>query len=308
MQKYSKKSRPSPESKCTVYKVEEPMGLLDFLYKKMSGKSANKVKSVLKYKLVSVDGKVITQFNYPLQVGQEVSVASYKPEYKPAVIANMPEIIYEDENIVVIDKPAGLLAIATEDEKNETAYHIMTEYVKLKNKNNRIYIVHRLDRDTSGILLFAKNEETKHMLQDNWDSLVKFRGYAALLEGHPEEKSGRIESWLRETDSHFVFSAHTKGEGKYAVTNYEIKRESNNYSLAAINIETGRKNQIRVHMSEMDCPIAGDKKYGARTNPIHRLALQADMLAIELPYLNEVKEFKLPVPKKFIQCLKNDEK
>ena len=227
---------------------------------------------------------------------------------KPAVIANMPEIIYEDENIVVIDKPAGLLAIATEDEKNETAYHIMTEYVKLKNKNNRIYIVHRLDRDTSGILLFAKNEETKHMLQDNWDSLVKFRGYAALLEGHPEEKSGRIESWLRETDSHFVFSAHTKGEGKYAVTNYEIKRESKNYSLAAINIETGRKNQIRVHMSEMDCPIAGDKKYGARTNPIHRLALQADMLAIELPYLNEVKEFKLPVPKKFIQCLKNDEK
>ena len=308
MQKYSKKSRQSPESKCTVYKVEEPMGLLDFLFKKMSGKSANKVKSVLKYKLVSVDGKVTTQFNYPLQVGQKVSVASYKPEYKPAVIANMPEIIYEDENIVVIDKPAGLLAIATEDEKNETAYHIMTEYVKLKNKNNRIYIVHRLDRDTSGILLFAKNEETKHMLQDNWDRLVKFRGYAALLEGHPEEKSGRIESWLRETDSHFVFSAHTKGEGKYAVTNYEIKRESNNYSLAAINIETGRKNQIRVHMSEMDCPIAGDKKYGARTNPIHRLALQADMLAIELPYLNEVKEFRLPVPKKFIQCLKNDEK
>ena len=308
MQKYSKKSRQSPENKCTVYKVEEPMGLLDFLYKKMSGKSANKVKSVLKYKLVSVDGKVTTQFNYPLQVGQEVSVASYKPEYKPAVIANMPEIIYEDENIVVIDKPAGLLAIATEDEKNETAYHIMTEYVKLKNKNNRIYIVHRLDRDTSGILLFAKNEETKHMLQDNWDRLVKFRGYAALLEGHPEEKSGRIESWLRETDSHFVFSAHTKGDGKYAVTNYEIKRESNNYSLAAINIETGRKNQIRVHMSEMGCPIAGDKKYGARTNPIHRLALQADMLAIELPYLNEVKEFRLPVPKKFIQCLKNDEK
>lgn len=279
-------------------------GLLEFLYRSM-GKSG-KTKSLLEHKCVTVNGVITTKFNYPLSEGDTIEISMKKPEYKGKTIPNLPEIIYEDDKIIVINKPAGLLAVATETEKQETAYHILTEYVKLKNKNNRIFIVHRLDKDTSGILLFAKDEGTKYELQDNWDKLVKFRGYCAVLEGHPEEKSGQLESWLRETNSHFVFSAHTKGEGKYAVTSYDIKRESPCYSLAAISIDTGRKNQIRVHMSEMGCPIAGDKKYGARTNPIHRLALHADKLVIYLPHLEKEMEFRLPVPSKFLFCMKQE--
>ena len=288
------------------YIVKEQIGLLEFLYKSMPEKSANKVKSLLKYKLISVDGRVTTKFDCPLQIGQKVTVAYYKPEYKKKGIVNMPPVIYEDEHIIVIDKPEGMLAIATEKEKEHTAYHIVTEYVKQSGEENRIFVVHRLDRDTSGVLLFAKDEETKFSLQDNWDSLVKFRGYCALAENHPNEKAGRIESWLRETESHFVFSAHNDGEGKHAITNYEVKLESENYSLLAVNIETGRKNQIRAHLSEMGCPIAGDKKYGAKTNPIHRLGLHADKLVIILPYLNEEKTFMLPVPKAFLSCIKSD--
>ena len=248
---------------------------------------------------------MVTQFDYPLKKGQTVTVGSYKPEFRQTLAPDMPEIVYEDDNIIVINKPAGLLAVATDDEKQETAYRAVMEYVQRKNRNNRIFIVHRLDRDTSGLLLFAKNDTIKYELQDNWDELVKFRGYCALIEGHPKEKKGRIESWLRETDSHFVYSAKNKGDGKLSVTNYEVKRESRDYSLVAVNIETGRKNQIRVHFSEMGHPIAGDKKYGAQTNPIRRLALHADRLVVKLPYLDEEMDFKLPVPKKFIFTMKN---
>ncbi len=294
----------SKKQNMTEFTASRNAGLLELLKENIHGR--NNAKSVLKHGLVSVDGTVTTKFDYKVRAGQTVTVAKYVPEYKKNIIRDMPDIIYEDENIVVINKPAGLLSIATDNEKTKTAYHIVTEYVKQSNKNGRIFIVHRLDRDTSGILLFAKNENTKLSLQDNWDKLVKYRGYAALIEGCPENKSKRIESWLRETESCFVFSARNKGEGKHAVTNYDIVRTSRNYSLAAINIETGRKNQIRVHMSEMGCPVAGDKKYGAKTNPIHRLALQADLLRIELPYLGEIKEFKLPVEKKFLYCMKND--
>ncbi len=293
--------------KKTVFKVEEDGLLLEFLYKNLKGKSQNKIKSILKYKLVSVNGKTTTKFDFPLRKGQTVEVSGYKTEYNPTEIPNLPPILFEDENIVVIDKPCGMLAIATDTEKVNTAHHVMMQYVRQKNKNNRVYVVHRLDRETSGILLFAKNEEVKHNLQDNWDSLVKFRGYSAVVEGETDEKSGQIKSWLRETDSHFVFSANTDGDGKLAITNYDVVLQNKDYSLVAVNIETGRKNQIRVHFSEMGCPIAGDKKYGATTNPIRRLCLCADRLVLELPYLegeNKEVDFKIPVPKKFVGICK----
>ena len=254
-----------------------------------------------------MDGKVTTRFDYPLKAGQVVTVASYKPEYKRDNVPNMPDISYEDDNIIVVNKPAGMLAVATDDEKENTAYHAVTEYVKRKNRNDRIFIVHRLDRDTSGILLFAKNDTVKFDLQEHWNEYVKYRGYCAVVEGHPDPKKGRIESWLKETDSMFVYSSRNKGDGKLSITNYEVKRESRDYSLVAVNIETGRKNQIRAHFSEMGCPIAGDKKYGADTNPIRRLALHADRLVIYIPYLGREMEWKLPVPPKFLFMMKHED-
>lgn len=289
------------------FTVGKPMGLLDFLFENIKGKGVNKVKSTLKYRLVSVDGRVTTQFDYPLREGQVVTIASYKPEYKRDSTPDVPEIIYEDDDIIVINKPAGMLAVATDDEKEKTAYHTITEYVKRKNQNNRIFIVHRLDRDTSGILLFAKNDKVKYDLQDNWNEYVKYRGYCAVVEGQPEEDKGRIESWLKQTDSMLVYSSRVKGDGKLSITNYEVKRSSRDYSLVAVNIETGRKNQIRAHFSGMGCPIAGDKKYGAKTNPIHRLALHADRLVIYIPHLGKEMEWRLPVPPRFLYMMKHED-
>lgn len=300
-------NKKSDGGKVQNFVVNEPIGLLDFLFENMKGKGVNKVKSTLKYRLVSVDGKVTTQFDYPLRKGQVVSIASYKPEYKRDNVPDMPDIIYEDDNIIVVNKPAGMLAVATDEEKENTAYHAVTEYVKRRNRNDRIFIVHRLDRDTSGILLFAKNDAVKFDLQEHWNEYVKYRGYCAVVEGHPDPKQGRIESWLKETDSMFVYSSRTKGDGKLSITNYEVKRESCDYSLVAVNIETGRKNQIRAHFSEMGCPIAGDKKYGAETNPIRRLALHADRLVIYIPHLGREMEWKLPVPQKFLSMMKHED-
>lgn len=307
MKNYNNKNKDWDKAKPQSFTVNEPIGLLDFLFENMKGKGVNKVKSTLKYRLVSVDGKVTTQFDYPLRKGQVVSIASYKPEYKRDNVPDMPDIIYEDDNIIVVNKPAGMLAVATDEEKENTAYHAVTEYVKRRNRNDRIFIVHRLDRDTSGILLFAKNDAVKFDLQEHWNEYVKYRGYCAVVEGHPDPKQGRIESWLKETDSMFVYSSRTKGDGKLSITNYEVKRESRDYSLVAVNIETGRKNQIRAHFSEMGCPIVGDKKYGAETNPIRRLALHADRLVIYIPHLGREMEWKLPVPQKFLSMMKHEE-
>ena len=266
--------------------------------------AVNKVKSTLKYKLVSVDGKTQTRFDYILKKGQTVTIGEYKPIYSGIDTSNLPDIIFEDEDLLVINKPAGLLSIADNKEKLNTAYHIMNEYVKLKNPNGRIFVIHRLDKGTSGILMFAKNIEIKSALQDDWENLVTLRGYTALVEGCPERESGRIESWLRETDTMLIYSARSEGDGKHAITNYKVARKGDFYTLLDINIETGRKNQIRVHMKDIGCPIAGDKKYDAKTNPIHRLALHAGTLSFIHPFTNEEMYFETQIPKKILTGLK----
>ncbi len=274
------------------FTVTEETTLLPFLREHMTGMARNAVKSLLANKQVAIDGKMSTKFDAVLKVGQLVSIA---PPGEAFVRLDF-KILFEDDALIVVDKPAGLLTIASDKEKEKTAYHQVRAYVQAKNPKHRIFVVHRLDRDTSGVLVFAKNEKLKKDLQDNWEFFVKHRVYEAVVEGRLPQSTGTIESYLHETATHLVYSASPKG-GKKAVTKYDVLRTEGKYSLVRLYLQTGRKNQIRVHMKEAGCPVAGDKKYDAKTNPIHRLALHASSLSLTRPDTNETLTWTSRLPR-----------
>lgn len=284
------------------FTVDKSCILLDFLLLRMSSKSRNHVKSLLKYRAVSVDGTVQTKFNMVLKEGQNVQINRTVPQEKAP--ENELDILYEDEELIAIYKPAGLLSIASDKEKEFTAYHMLTDYVKLKNPEDRIFVVHRLDRDTSGVLVVAKNEEIKLALQEHWSDLVLERAYYALVEGQLKEKKGKVHSWLKKTKTLMMYSSDRPGDGLEAITEYEVLEESEEYSLLDIHLQTGRKNQIRVHMKDLGHSVAGDKKYGAKTNPLKRLGLHAYKLSIKHPFTQEVMTFETPMPPRFKALLR----
>lgn len=212
--------------------------------------------------------------------------------------ANKLDIIYEDKTMIVVNKPAHLLTIATKDEKINTLYHKVYEYEKRKNKNNKIFIVHRLDKDTSGIVLFAKNEELKNKLQDDWNNLAKTREYYAVVEGNVKKESDTIKEYLTETKTLLTIRT-SEQKGRLAITKYNCLRRTKSYSILQIQIETGRKNQIRVAMQGINHPIIGDKKYGSTKNPLRRICLHASRLVIENPITHETMEFNAKIPREF---------
>ncbi len=205
-------------------------------------------------------------------------------------------IIYEDKELLVINKPSGLLTIATEKEKVNTLYHQARAYIKKQNPHYKIFIVHRLDKDTSGVILLAKNEKLKLLMQQNWDKVAINREYLALLWGTPKQNKGVIKQYLKETKTHEVYVAKT---GKLAITQYEVLKKNSTYSLVKINILTGRKNQIRVAMASIGCPIVGDKKYQAKKEHFHRLCLHAKTLEIIHPVTHQKYVFTADNPKVF---------
>lgn len=280
-----------------VFTVDRECQLLEFLLASLKNEGRNKVKALLKYRAVSVGTKTITKFDYPLRLGQTVSITASVESAKKCPL----DILYEDDDIIAVNKPAGLLSIATDKELEHTAYHILMEYVREDNVNNRVFIVHRLDRDTSGVLIIAKNEKMKHALQDKWNDLVKTRGYICVVEGTLEEKSGTLRSFLQETKTHLIYSAES---GLEAITDYKVIKEGKMYSLVEVDLQTGRKNQIRVQMQDIGHSIVGDKKYGAANNPIKRLCLHANKLALIHPYTNELLTFVTPMPKGFNALLR----
>lgn len=271
------------------YIVKENEILIEFLKKIFSNLSKNSVKSLLHNEKVFVNGNMTTKYNYELNVGDIV-------EIREKVAKNI-DIIYEDKDIIVINKPSGLLTVATEKEKNKTAYHLVMEYLKKKNKNNRIFIIHRLDKDTSGIIMFAKNERAKHLYQDNWNDIVKKRCYYAVIDGKMENKEGTIKSYLKE-NGNMVYSVKDRS-GKLAITEYKVLKERKNISLLDINLKTGRKNQIRVHMKENKTPILGDLKYGEKSKLINRLALHAYKLELINPVTKKLLTFEVNMPNEF---------
>ena len=287
-------SRPGGQS--PVYTVAQPTTLLPFLLSSVKGKSRNNVKSLLSRRLVAVDGVPVSRFDTPLVPGQQVAILPSSP---PRADALPFPILYEDEHLIVVNKPAKLLSVATDKEKARTAYHMVTDYVKALRGGDRIFVLHRLDRDTSGVLMFARDPETKELFQSHWNEMVTRRGYLAVVEGTPRPDRDTIRSFLVETDTHLSFSGAPGKGAKEAITSYQVVKTGGGYALLDINIETGRKNQIRVHMKELGHPVAGDKQYGARTNPIGRLCLHANELSFTHPATGEQITFKAKMPRDF---------
>lgn len=266
--------------------VKENSDLIEYLVSNTDYSKA-KVKSLIKYKKIYINGK--NNFKLPI-----ILKTNDKLEIDLEIKEELPfEIVYEDNEIIVVNKKAGLLTIANYNEKELTLYHQVREYA---NKHNfKLFIVHRLDRETSGLVMFAKSERMKMLFQDNWNELVKTRGYFALIEGKLVKK-GRIDNLLYEEKNTFV---HSSKLGKRAITNYEPIKYNDEYSLLNVTIETGRKNQIRVHLSELGHPIVGDNKYGSKKNPIKRLGLHAYKLEIMHPITRKYFNFELDMPKEF---------
>lgn len=254
--------------------------------------SNKKIKSFIKNDMVMVNGKIVKNSNYIVKKGDKIEI-SY---FKKIILDDMIDIIYEDEYLIAINKPSGLLSISNDKEKNITAYRAVSDYVKKNSNTKYIFVVHRLDRDTSGILLFCKNKNIRDKMQMNWNECVKKRGYIAILYG-VISGTGTIKSNLLINKQQFVYSSHN-GCGQEAITHYNVIRNNNKYSLVQVFIDTGRRNQIRVHFSEKGFPVVGDKKYQSHSNPIKRLCLHANIL-----------EFIHPVSKKLIhlECKMPDE-
>ena len=206
------------------------------------------------------------------------------------------KILYEDKSIIVVSKPTHLLTIATQNEKERTMFHKVIEYERKKNKNNKVFIVHRLDKDTSGIIVFAKSEKIKKILQDNWDKTKRY--YMAIVEGIPKEQEKTIKSYLAENSRLITYSTN-ESKGKLAITKYKLIKHSKKFSLLDIEILTGRKNQIRVHMKDNNTPIVGDKKYGSTTNPMNRLGLHAYKIIFKHPITNKEMVIEDKLPKEF---------
>jgi 23S rRNA pseudouridine1911/1915/1917 synthase len=278
------------------YKVTKECELLEFLLETFKNQSRNSVKSLLSSHRVSVDGAPTSQFNFKLYPEDTVIISNAPIRRKTR--SNLP-IIYEDDDIIVINKPSGLLSIASDNEKSSTAYRMLSDYVQQKDKHNRIFVVHRLDEDTSGVLMVAKNVKIQQALQNNWNDIVTKRGYYAIVEGEMEKKSDTIKSYLKKNSQNLMYSSKKTGDGQLAITHYKVIKSNGTYSLLDVNIDTGRKNQIRVHLGEKGHYIIGDDKYGKPANPIKRLGLHAYELDLIHPFTGKLMKFTSPMPKEF---------
>lgn len=286
------------ESAQTILTVTRDAKLLEFLYETFSDRSRKSVKSLLEQNQIMINDKIITQFDYPLSEGSEVVVLKKSAIGLELILPKM-KLLYEDESFIIIDKACGLLSVAAGKESHDTAYSILNSYVKMKNRNAELYVVHRLDRETSGIMMFTRRKDFQQKLQDSWDEAVTRRIYYAVVEGAVEQESGEIVSWLMESPALKMYSTKTPGEGQKAITHYKVLKRNSRYSLLEVSLETGRKNQIRVHLEDLGHSVAGDKKYGAKTDPLHRLALHAGILEFSHPKSGEIMHFETPIPSSF---------
>ena len=301
----------------TILRVAEPTQLMDFLIAKMGGMARSSVKQLLGQRRVKVGNAIQTRHDFALNAGDVVTVSSGRGNSQ--LTHPKLKIVYEDDDLIVVNKQPGLLTVAATPGSSETtAYSILRAYVKKQNARAGIYVVHRLDRETSGLLVFARSEELQHYMREYWRELVTERTYIALAEGTLNPREGQIKSWFTEDKRNaMVYSSPVDDGGDLAITNYKVLKTSNsptsldsqlstiNYQLVELHLETGRTNQIRVHLASKGCPIVGDRKYGHgnESSPIDRLCLHAKVLAFIHPVTEKTVRFESPVPKEFNRVL-----
>ena len=293
-----KTDRPGiPKTPDPAFKVSEESELMNFLLAQMPFKNRDNIKTYLKYRQVWVDDQQVSQYNYHLMPGQVVTVTRNK--IGPSKTYKGISILYEDNHLIVIDKHAGVLSVATGHKEKFTAYSLLYDHVKKNNPTGKIFIVHRLDRDTSGVMLFAKSEKVQKLFQNSWNDIIRERVYIAIAEGKVAPPEGEISSYLRENANRVVYSSQEQGDGQWAVTHYETIQSNNDFSLLKMSLRTGRKNQIRVHLMDIGHPIVGDKKYGSKQNPIGRMGLHATVIAFQHPVTGKEMRFETHAPRKF---------
>ena len=298
---YKPRTAASGKKKPSTYAVAAEDTLLPSLIANLPNKKRKLIKAVLRDRQVLVDGEIITQFDHPLHPGQRIEV-----QWEKLVQGKHPRelnIIYIDEDIVIINKPAGLLTIATNKDESKTAYAMLFNYLKAENPENKLFIIHRLDRETSGLLMFARNEQSKSAIQETWNSAISKRTYVGVVEGEVKPGQGTVTSWLTESKAFIVYSSQNQNAGRKAVTHYKTIKNSSSYSLLQINLETSIKHQIRVHMQDIQHPIVGDKKYGSTSNPINRMGLHAKVLEFNHPTTGKPYRFDTGVPSRFLKLV-----
>lgn len=296
---------PLTSAKANLFTVKEPAELLPFLMQCLQGISRTRAKAILSGQGVEVDGRVQTRHDLPLRPGQQVAVSRRKPGAQ--IESKFVRLVWEDQHLIVVEKAPGILSMAT----SHHAFCVKTvldDYFRRSRQRCTAHVVHRLDRDTSGLLVYAKTIEAEQLLEHNWHDMVTDRRYQAVVSGCMPQKSGTRESWLKDNKAYITYSSpQDPGGGKFAVTHWRVLRSGPRYSLLELRLETGRKNQIRVHMQDLGHPVCGDTKYGDGSDPIGRLALHAFRLCLRHPITGEQLRFETPVPKAFLLCVKSEE-
>lgn len=283
------------------YTVKEDSPLLEWLLNHLQ-QSRSKVKATLQGRGIKVNGKVVTQFDFLLQPGMKVAVSQTKKndQFKSRYV----KIVYEDRYLVVVEKNIGILSMAA-GHSSLNVKTVLDDYFRKTRQNCTAHVVHRLDRDTSGLMIYAKDMTTEQILEHEWHQIVYDRRYVAVVSGEMEDDEGTVANWLKDNKAYVTYSSPVDNGGKYAVTHFHTLARTADHSLVEYRLETGRKNQIRVHSADMGHPVCGDVKYGNGDNPIHRLCLHAYVLCFYHPVTHQRMEFETPVPNDFKFIMNN---
>lgn len=291
-----------PNADYLYFTVTEEKPLLEFLLANVDNESRTKIKATLRGRGIKVDGKTVTQFDFPLQPGMKVAVSKRKRD-NLLLKSRYVKLVYEDRYLVVVEKNIGILSMAA-GHSSLNVKSVLDDYFRKSRQRCTAHVVHRLDRDTSGLMVYAKDMETEQILEHNWHDIVYDRRYVAVVSGEVEDEGGTIANWLKDNKAYITYSSPVDNGGKYAVTHFHTLARTTEHSLVEYRLETGRKNQIRVHSADMGHPVCGDIKYGNGDDPLHRLCLHAYVLCFYHPVTRERMEFETPIPPAFKSLFK----